>query len=82
MRIKWDRIYKHFEDMKVKNFIFYREEISNTLDDLKETSLVEMEIEELDPDVSEYASKTLLNELKTEAIKRLFNPSVPPLSAE
>ncbi len=81
MRVKWDRIYKHFEDMKVKNFIFYREEISNTLDDLKETSLVEMEIEELDPDVSEYASKTLLNELKTEAIKRLFNPSVPPLSA-
>ena len=81
MRVKWDRIYKHFEDMKVKNYIFYREEISNTLDDLKETSLVEMEIEELDPDVSEYASKTLLNELKTEAIKRLFNPSVPPLSA-
>ncbi len=81
MRIKWDRIYKHFEDMKVKNLIFFREEISNTLDDLKESSLVEMEIEELDPDVSEYASKTLLNELKTEAIKRLFNPSVPPLSA-
>lgn len=81
MRVKWDRIYEHFEDMKVKNFIFYREEISNTLDDLKETSLVEMEIQELDPDVSEYASKTLLNELKTEAIKRLFNPSVPPLSA-
>jgi len=81
MRIKWDRIYKHFEDMKVKNFIFYREDISNTLDDLKESSLVEMEIEELDPDVSEYASKTLLNELKTEAIKRLFKPAVPPLSA-
>ena len=81
MRIKWDRIYKHFEDMKVKNLIFFREEISNTLDDLKETSLVEMEIEELDPDVTEYASKTLLNELKTEAIKRLFKPSVPPLSA-
>ncbi|CAM1340428.1 hypothetical protein [Tenacibaculum amylolyticum] len=81
MHVKWDRIYKHFEDMKVKNFIFYREDISNTLDDLKETSMVTMEIEELDPDVSDYASKTLLNELKTEAIKRLFNPSVPPLSA-
>ncbi|WP_282148922.1 hypothetical protein [Algibacter lectus] len=81
MRIKWDRIYKHFEDMKVKNYVFYREEIGSTLDDLKETSMVEMEIEELDPDVTEYASKTLLNELKTEAIKRLFKPSVPPLSA-
>ncbi len=81
MRIKWDRIYKHFEDLKVKNLVFFREEISNTLDDLKETSLVEMEIEELDPDVSEYASKALLNELKTEAIKRLFKPAVPPLSA-
>lgn len=81
MRVKWERIYEHFESMKVKNFIFYRNEISNTLDDLKESSLVEMEIEELDPDVREYASKALLNELKTEAIKRLFKPSVPPLSA-
>ncbi len=81
MRVKWERIYEHFEDMKVKNLIFFREEISNTLDDLKESSLVEMEIEELDPDVTEYASKALLDELKTEAIKRLFNPAVPPLSA-
>lgn len=81
MRVKWDRIYKHFEETKVKNYVFYRDEISSTLDDLKETSLVEMEIDELDPDVSEYASKTLLNELKTEAIKRLFKPAIPPLSA-
>lgn len=81
MRIKWDRIYKHFEEMKVKNFIFYRDEISNTLDDLKESSLVELEIEELDPDIRDYASKALLNELKTEAIKRLFKPAVPPLSS-
>ncbi|MEM8762382.1 MAG: hypothetical protein AAGD88_01125 [Bacteroidota bacterium] len=81
LRVKWDRIYKHFEDMKVKNFIFAREEISNTFDELKESSLVEMEIEELDPDVSQYASKALLDELKTEAVKNLFKPSVPPLSA-
>lgn len=81
LRVHWDRVYKHFEDIKVRNLVFKRKEISNTFDDLAESSLVEIEIEELDPEVQNVASRTLLNELKTEAVKRLFKPAVPPLSA-
>ncbi len=81
MHVEWSRVYRHFEEFKSKNYVFYKDEISRTIDELEESSLIQMEIEELDPDVKDIASKSLLNELKTQVVNRLFQPAVPPLSA-
>ncbi|MCB0633970.1 MAG: hypothetical protein KDD15_29770, partial [Lewinella sp.] len=81
MRVHWERVYQHFEKHETTNYVFRTDQISNSIDSLRETSAIEVEIEELDPDVRSFATKSLFNELKTQVIERLFKPAVPPLSA-
>jgi hypothetical protein len=77
----WAKIYHHFEDLENMNLIFYNDQVSKTVDELTETSALEIVIEELDPDIKAQAMKNLLNELKSEVIQRLFKPASSPLSA-
>jgi hypothetical protein len=81
LKADWKKIYHHFEDVENTNFIFYNDQVSKTIDDLAETSAIEISIEELDPDVKSEAMKSLLNELKSEVVKKLFQPASSPLSA-
>lgn len=77
----WDKIYHHFSELEHTNLIFYNDQVSKTVDELAETSAIEITIEELDPDIQAQAMKNLLNELKSEVVKRLFKPASSPLSA-
>lgn len=81
MTVDWSKVYTHFEEFKKKNMVFVTKEISKTVDDLKETSAIDIQIEELDPDVKNMAGKALFNELKTKVIENLFKPATSPLSA-
>ncbi|UJH91435.1 hypothetical protein LZ575_01215 [Antarcticibacterium sp. 1MA-6-2] len=75
------KVYHHFEKFDKENFIFYTDEITETIDELKETSAIDIQIEELDPDIKAEALKSMLNELKTEVLKKIFDPAPSPLSA-
>lgn len=77
----WNKIYHHFESVENTNFIFYNDQVSKAVDNLAETSAIEVIIEELDPDVKAQAMSNLLNELKTEVIQRMFKPASSPLTA-
>lgn len=81
MKVDWKKVYHHFEKFEKENFIFYTDEITETIDELKETSAIEIQIEELDPDIKAEALKSMLNELKTEVFKKIFDPAPSPLSA-
>ena len=81
MTVDWSSVYHHFEKFDKLNLIFYTDEITATVDKLTETSAIQVEIQELDPVIKADALKTLLNELKTEVIKKLFQPASSPLSA-
>ncbi|MDD4107649.1 MAG: hypothetical protein PHH93_02905 [Prolixibacteraceae bacterium] len=77
----WDKIYHHFDKLEHLNLIFYNDQVSNAVDELTETSAIEIQIEELDPDIRAEAMKNMLNELKSEVVQRLFKPASSPLSA-
>ncbi len=81
MQVRWEKIYQHFDELKSKNYIFYKDEVSQAVDSLQETNLIEIEVAELDPDVRDLATKSMFNELKNKVIEKLFQPAVPPLSA-
>ncbi len=81
LKAHWDKIYHHFDKSEMLNLIFYTDQVSKSIDDLAETSAIEIEIEELDPDIKAQALMNLFNELKSEVIKRLFKPATSPLSA-
>ncbi|MHA4844611.1 hypothetical protein ACX0G7_10625 [Flavitalea antarctica] len=81
MRVNWSKVYHHFEEFEKTNFIFYTDEISTAIDKLKETSAISITIEELDPVIKSEAMKSLVNELKSEVMKKLFHPASSPLSA-
>jgi hypothetical protein len=77
----WDKIYHHFDKFEHLNLIFYNDQVSNAVDELTETSAIEVKIVELDPEIKAEAMKNLLNELKSEVVQRLFKPASTPLSA-
>jgi|LSQX01.1.fsa_nt_gb hypothetical protein len=77
----WEKIYHHFDNFEHLNLIFYHDQISKAIDELTETSAIDIRIEELDPDIKAEAMKNLLNELKSEVIQKLFKPASSPLSA-
>lgn len=81
MSVNWSKVYHHFEKFEKANFIFYSDEVSDAVDRLQETSAIEIMIEELDPVVKSEALKGILNELKSEVLKKLFQPAASPLSA-
>ncbi|MDO1446475.1 hypothetical protein Q0590_09460 [Rhodocytophaga aerolata] len=81
MKVNWAKVYHHFEQFDKTNFIFYTDEITEAVDRLRESSAIEIEIQELDPVIKSEAMKSLLNELKSEIIKKLFQPASSPLSA-
>ena len=81
MQVDWSKVYHHFEQYDKTNFIFYSDEISAAVDQLAETTAINVTIEELDPDIKSEALKTMLNELKTQVLQRLFKPASSPLSA-
>lgn len=78
---RWKQIYHHFENLENLNLIFYNDQVSETVDELAETSAIDIRIEELDPDIKAEAMKNLLNELKSDVIKKLFKPASSPLGA-
>lgn len=81
MKADWKKIYHHFEKFDKTNFIFYTDEITEAVDQLKETNAIEIEIQELDPDIKSEALKSLMNELKSEVFKKIFEPAPSPLNA-
>ncbi len=68
-------IYQHFEEMKKGNFVFYSEEISQAIDELQDSKVLEIKVEELDPDIKAEALRTLLNDLKSKVIEEFFQPA-------
>ena len=76
----WEMIYHHFDSYEKTNYLFYSEEISKAVDSLIETRAIDIIIEETDPDIKAEAAKSLFNELKTEVVKRLFEPVPLPSS--
>lgn len=81
MKVDWKKVYHHFEKFEKMNFIFYTDEVTAAIDSLKETAGIQVEIEELDPDIKSEALKSLMNELKSEVFKKIFQPAASPLGA-
>jgi len=74
----WEMIYHHFDKSKKTNFIFYSDEISESVDKLIDSKAIEIVIEETDPVIKAEAAKSLFNDLKIEVVKRLFEPAPFP----
>lgn len=81
MEVNWKSVYSHFEQFDKTNAIFYTDEITETVDKLEEAGAINVHIEELDPVIKSEAMKSLLNDLKAEVIKKLFQPASTPLGA-
>lgn len=75
MTVHWSLVYAHFTERAVDNFVFYSDQLEETVDSLTRSQAVEVVVEELDPEVKAEATKALWNELKTEVVKKLFEPA-------
>ncbi len=81
MYVNWEQIYHHFETYESTNLIFYKKEIHKSIDELSQTNAIEINVEKLDPEMKSYALESMLNEIKADVLKNLFQPASPPLSA-
>jgi hypothetical protein len=75
MKVHWDLVYTHFTERRTENYVFYSDQLEQTIDDLKQTRAVEVEIEELDPELKAEAARSLWNELKAQILEKLFEPA-------
>lgn len=78
MHVDWEKVYTHFEETKKIDYIFVKEEIQKSARSLAETNAIEIEIEELDPDSKNAATRQLFDQLQEKIIEKLFNPSPMP----
>lgn len=67
-------IYHHFDSSIKINNLFSNTEISKVLDRMMEDRTIDIEIEELDPDIKAEAMKSLFDELNRKVIDTLFEP--------
>ena len=72
----------HFEKKKKDSFIFYSNEISEMVDELKTSDALEIVVEELDPDIKAAAEEALFNDLKNKVLEEFFQPIEIPTDEE
>jgi hypothetical protein len=77
MTVHWQAVYRHLRELEMSNFLFVAEEMDTVTEQLRQTSAVELEVQELDPDGASAATKALFDELKSEIVSRLFEPPRP-----
>ena len=75
MRVDWKQVYTRFRETDRSNFVFVSDEIDRTIESLRQTSAIQIEITELDPEAKSSAGRALFDELRKEVIQKLFeNP--------
>ena len=74
LRADMAQIYHHFEQSQKDNFLFYSEEISRVIDELKDSKALEISVEELDPEIKAEAESALFNNLTSKVIDEFFQP--------
>ncbi len=72
MQVDWSAVYSKLRDVHRENFIFVSEEIDSTIESLKQTQAVQVEILELDPDGAGAATQALFDQLREQVMQRLF----------
>jgi hypothetical protein len=77
MHVRWEAVYRNLRELETTNFLFVAEEMDHVCEHLQETSAVEIEVIELDPDGAGKATAALFDELKNQIVKRLFEPPRP-----
>lgn len=77
MVVHWRTVYERFRERETMNAIFVAEEIDKTIEKLKESRAIEIEIKELDPEGAKAATRALFDELRSEVVKRLFETPRP-----
>ncbi|MGE4056733.1 MAG: hypothetical protein AB7F99_18230, partial [Vicinamibacterales bacterium] len=77
MVVHWDMVYKRFREREMTNGLFVTEEIDRTVESLKEGRDIQIEVKELSPEGAKAATKALFDELKSEAVKKLFEAPRP-----
>lgn len=73
MKADMAMVYHHVRKSTKKNFLVYNKDIDKIINELADTRVLTIRVEEQDPDIKAEAMKTLMNELKTEVVKRFFN---------
>lgn len=78
MHVDWEKVYTHFEETKKIDYVFVKEEVTKTARSLEETDAIDIEIEELDPEVKSAATRQLFDTLSEKIIENIFNPTPMP----
>ncbi len=75
MRVDWKQVYARFREVDRSNFVFFSDEIDSTVESLRRTSAIEIQVTELDPEAKSSATRAMFDELRKEVIQKLFeNP--------
>jgi hypothetical protein len=77
MVVHWSMVYQRFRQHDMTNFIFVSDEIDKTIEQLKQSSAIEVDVKELDPEVKTTATRALFDELKSQVMKKLFESPKP-----
>src|SRR4051794_11568763 len=77
MVVHWSSVYQQLRERATTNFIFVSSELDKTIETMQETRAIEIQVEELDPEGAKAATKALFDELKSEAVKKLFETPRP-----
>ena len=76
MTVHWSLVYSHLSERSIDNYVFYSDQLDETVDHLSRTNAVELEITELDPEVKAEAARALLDQLKTQLVEKMFEPAL------
>lgn len=68
------QVYHNFEQSQKDNFLFYSEDISKVIDELKDSKALKVTVEELDPEIKTEAERALFNNLTSKVIEEFFQP--------
>lgn len=74
MKVNWRTVYRSLRERDLTNFIFVSEEIDRTVESMDQRHGIDIHVEELDPAGAGAATKALFDELKTQVVKKLFEP--------
>lgn len=66
------QVYHHIQEKTNVDLLFYTHDIEKLVDELHESHVLDVHVEETDPDIKAEAMKALLNDFKTEVIKLFF----------
>lgn len=74
MHVRWSEVYRYLRDLSSTNFVFAADEIDKVTEDLRRHQLVDITVQELDPDGASAATAALFTELKSQVVAKLFEP--------